>query len=804
MSNAVKVKVGAQLFLSGMPMHIVSLEVRESLSTVNHAHAVVATRTDLDVVGLTGGDAKVMLMVNEIPMRTWSLQVGEVRFQRIEEGSIRYEVDMYSHFWRLQHTKDTRKFRNMSAQDIVTQVLSEGGQDHEWNISRTPPVRKYCVQYRESNFDFVSRLLEFEGIYYVSNDDGTLTMEDTSPSVPTIAGPRQTFVLLEHAGSLEGGELGIHSFGWGCRVGTGKVTVNDFNWKTPNIDLKRTATADLDGEYEWYDYPHGYRKESQGEEFAQIRLEAYRARTTYATGWSNVVFFRPGRRFLFEGQDVTLLDVTHIYEDPAYDNNRTGVFDDDDVPTYRNRFEVIPAGVKYRTPQKTAHPQIDGTHTVMVRGPVGEEIHTDRFGRFRAQFHWDRFATGTDEDSRWLRKAQEGATSINLARVGWEVNVAYIDGDPDRPIGISRAINGEMVPSYTQPGSKQVMTIKTPTYPGKVGYNELKLDDLAGAQNFYVRGELDLFNRVNNDKTETIGNNQTHMIDLQLKHRVENDQTVNIGSNQIQKGGANFELKVHNDRTVTIGGDQKIVAAGSFQVDVGNNQTETVGGMRFSMVGQMAPPPPPKPPSVENAAIGAVKSAAVGVREGGTLQGGVNAMQQNLRAMIPRIPRVNAQSFKALFQGRKNSDATDNFNRTCGALHLAVAGDDINVNAQYVHAELIGGVKLTVVPEGYSQTSGELHALTIGGAMFKKAGEDAGYGAKKTTVTVGGACLFKAGKKLELSSKQVTLKGVAQLQLSSAGLSINMTNGSIGVEGSMRLEAGDKVIVTGADDNITA
>src|SRR5690606_20900491 len=161
---------------------------------------------------------------------------------------------------------------------IVAQVLSEGGVAFDWKIRREPPKRKYCVQYRESNFAFVSRLLEFEGIYYVTRADGSLSLEDGSPSVDWIDGDRD-FQLLEHAGALEGGELGIHAFGWGNRVGTGKVTLNDYSWKTPQVSLLQTKAADRDDELELYHYPAGHRKPDQGAELAQMRLEALRART---------------------------------------------------------------------------------------------------------------------------------------------------------------------------------------------------------------------------------------------------------------------------------------------------------------------------------------------------------------------------------------------------------------------------------------------------------------------------------------------------------------------------------------------
>src|SRR5262249_41621282 len=151
----------------------------------------------------------------------------------------------------------------------------------------------------------------------------------------------------------------------------------------------------------------------------------------------------------------------------------------------------IPAEVPFRPARVTPRPSITGCHTAMVRGPAGEEIHTDEHGRFRAQFHWDREAKGTDADSRWIRYLQESQTGVTLARVGWEVTTAYIDGDPDRPIGLARDINGAMPPAYAPVANPNTMTVKTPSSPATGGFNEIKLDDSKGSMLFYMRAERD-------------------------------------------------------------------------------------------------------------------------------------------------------------------------------------------------------------------------------------------------------------------------------------------------------------------------
>ena len=730
--------VDAEVHLAGVPNSLVSLSITEGLSVETRGHAQIASLAAVDTAGLCGGAAEAVLMINGEVSHRFNLVVGRIAFANDDHGTMRYDLTLYSPMWRLRHTRNLRKFRNLSAKDIVTKVLSEGGIAHRWQISRQPPVRKYCVQYRESNFDFVSRLLEFEGIYYVTEQDGSITLTDSSSGASFIPG-KSSFTLLEHGGALDG-EPGVHAFGWGQRVGTGSVSLNDYSWKTPDVNLLKSASAARDTELEFYDYPAGYRKPGQGAELAQMRLEAFTARARFARGDSSLTSLAAGRKMVFDDEELFLLEVTHVVEVPALlDIRAAGDAANPEVITYRNHFEAIPSSVPFRPPVVTPQPRIDGCHTVMVRGPAGEEIHTDRFGRFRAQFHWDREATGSDEDSRWLRKLQESATSINLARVGWELNVAYIDGDPDRPIGLTRKINGVMVPAYGQPSNKEVMTIKTPTYPAAAGgYNEIRLDDRAGGQTFNIRAEKDYINRVLHDKTETIGNNQTHVIDQQLSHNVSNDQTLTVAANHTTTVGKDITLRVDGNRSETVGGNKTVVTGGSRVVAVSQSQTERVGALRLSLV--------------------------------------QNSIQRG---------------------------AAQKYGRVVGGLHIAAAGGAMSYGAQYLHAETVGGVKFTLAQEGIAQSAGEIMTHTVGGVVFRKSKGDAGYGAQHTAVTVGGLANLDGGERIEITGQEILLEAATNFELKQGDLNFTFTPSKITATGTLRLNASEKISITGSDDNLT-
>lgn len=560
-----------------------SLKVREALSELTEATAEVLTTADTDWEDLLERPLTVTLRIGLNEVRRWTFVLADVQFVGMDGGMLHYRFTMKPSFWLLTHTKDVRKWRDQTTDAIIDAVLDKYSIAHSWEITRTPESRPWTVQYRETCLAFVSRLLEFEGIYYSFDDDDTLILADRSSSSPEVA--EGTFVLLDTEGALHNAEIGITSWKRGTRVGSGRATVNDYNMKTPSTSLLQSSPGGRDGHLEVYDYPVGYRTPSTGAMLARLRREALEATKVYATGTSSVFDFAPARIFQFDHEEGYSFSGSYLLVRVEHEYHAANPARGHDKASYSNTFFAIPDSVPYRPPLATPRPTVEGNHTVMVRGPAGEEIHTDDKGRFKVQFHWDREAVGTDADSRWLRMNQEVSTSLQLSRVGWENSVAYIDGDPDRPIGFARNINGEMMPTYSQPARKNVMTIKTESYPGKVGFNELRLDDSAGVMRFDVRAERDFSNNVLHNKTETIAIDHHHTIKHNRAHQVQKTQTLTIGSNSVTIIGVNHGPTVEGDRSDTVGGSEKVKIGNQNTVTVGDNDKETVGGARISIVG---------------------------------------------------------------------------------------------------------------------------------------------------------------------------------------------------------------------------
>ncbi len=566
--------------------------VREGLSERTHATIEIASTTGVDFRPAVADE--ITLALSGIEDRRWTLRLGRAALVDDKDGSYRYRLELYDAAWLLGMSKTHRKFRNKSAQQIVDQVLAEHGVARVWQLTAQTPVRKYCAQYDESNLEFVERLLEFEGIFFAFDQNGIMVMGDTSTAAPRLeqAAP---FELLTAAEALDGGDVGIFAIDSCAKVLPGGVTLGDYSWKTPDLRLREGAFAEVDADLERYEYPAGFRKPEQGARLAKRRLQALRTLARFVEGRATVLRLAPGLAFSFgsgagkqfAGEHL-VVHVEHRFRHAELEPVLDELGGQDG--SYQNRFRAIPVAVPFRPPQRHERPTIQGTHTAMVRGPVGEEIHTDRHGRFKAQLHWDREAQKTDDDSRWLRKMQEISSGMTLARTDWEMFVGYIDGDPDRPVGLGRAINGQAVPAYPLPASMNAMTIKTPTSPATGGFNELKLDDTAGSQMMSLRAEKDMDCMVKSNKGVRVGRDDTHTVGTDWSKQVSGRQSVSVGGNCAATFGQDSKVQVQGSRSVAVGASEDLKVGGAASRNIVACDVEIVGGLRLTVAGSFQVP----------------------------------------------------------------------------------------------------------------------------------------------------------------------------------------------------------------------
>lgn len=851
-------RIEADLVIAGHTFSARVARAEEGLSEIGGAWVELHVGEELDVEPLLEETAVLSISFDGDEVRRFTMALARGRFLGEKSGSLRYELELRPLFWFLGLQRNIRKFRDMTTEKIVSKVLDESGVPHVWRITRPTAARPYTVQYRETSLDFVKRLLEYEGIYFCFEPDGTLVLADRSQASPPVEG-RSEYEVCTAAAALAHGDFEITSFERGARVGSGKATVNDFDWKKPAVPLIASATGAKDTQLEVYDYPTGYRDPGMGQVLAKLRLEALEATKRFAEGTSTVPGFAAGTTFTLAhdepvafGGKYLLFSVEHTYV-----SSPEGV-------KYENRWSAIPASVPFRPELVTPEPRVAGNHTAMVRGPVGEEIHTDKFGRAKVQFHWDREAKGTD-DSRWIRVLQETSTSIALSRVGWEISVGYVDGDPDRPVGLARQINGQMIPSYSQPSNKNRMTIRTETYPGKAGYNEMRMEDSAGSMAIDWHAQKDYKNVVRHDRTETIAQNLTVLIAKGSNRTVEKNQAVAIGANEVRNVGRDSMVKVEQNRTATISGSENIQVGSEMDVTVDGNQTETVGGLRFTRTGSFGVSIPnpkdllkslvPSAGDVVGKAAGATFGSQIGDLAGNIASGAKpgDALASLGKSQLSTIAGAAQQGFsqgiagglqqgiqQGLQQGLSSAQGIaggiqqglqqgiSSVQGIAGGLQQGLAGglpsaESVGAalkgaipSAQSILSKATGGLSdirslsdLTSLLKGsIGRTVQKRFVRTVGGAQIALAGGSISHEAGKLLVeAVGGAKLTvtaKDGIRQAVSGYLSTTVGGAVFRKSKGDMSVSAKKSSVRVGGSATFSSEERFEMRGTEIELVA
>jgi type VI secretion system secreted protein VgrG len=458
-----------------------------------------------------------------------------------------YRAVMVPWLWLLTRTADSRIFQKLSVPEIVEKVFGEKGfADFKMQLQGSYEKRDYCVQYRETDFNFISRLLEEEGIhYFFEHEEGkhTLVLADSPQANAPCPGQEIARYQMSAGGWLE--EDVIAGLERSQEIRPAKHTLNDFNFEAPNTDLTVNVPTRLTlgpGEREIYDYPGLFTKKEAGDRLARIRMEEDEARVTTVVGQSNCRAFTSGYRFrlafFYRGdmnnKEYVLTSLEHQAEQAWEDNAELA---------YHNRFTCIPYEVPYRPLRTTSRPVVHGTQTAIVVGPAGEEIHTDEHGRVKVQFHWDREGKKDENSSCWIRVSQvwagAGWGGICIPRIGQEVIVDFLEGDPDRPIITGRVYHGVNKPPYELPQGKVISGLKSDSTPGGGGYNEMSMDDTKGTEKITIHAQYDMNTTVEHDQTNTVHHDFTETI----KNNATISITEGVYSHDVQTGTATYHVK---------------------------------------------------------------------------------------------------------------------------------------------------------------------------------------------------------------------------------------------------------------------
>ncbi|MFO0609107.1 MAG: type VI secretion system tip protein TssI/VgrG [Polyangiales bacterium] len=614
---------------------VTHVHLREAMSSLFSCTVVLATEDDVAAETFLGTTAKLDVLRGG---GRRSLQ-GVVRRVQVLGALASHRfvlMEVVPSLWLLSQRSDVRIFQDMNAVRVVEEVLrrAESYKGDRLAIDpalRSLPAREYCVQYNETDLDFVRRLLEHEGVPFYFRHDG----EDGETLV--LAGPEHAYAPVA---TLDGAALRVLDEGSATHavetvrwfderheVRTTGVTLRDFDFTRPRATLDMTSHSPADaGSLARYEYPapatlHGYDRGARrftahdAPRLAKVRAEELATRAHLGEGSGNVTGVAPGLTFDLAGHARGELDRAYLVAEAVHVGQAWSVLPENLRESKRVRAMLIDAGltapdgfddryenrfithrlkqaassVPFRPARATPRPVVEGPQTARVVGPAGEDIHTDEHGRIKVQLHWDREGREDEKSSCWIRCAQGWSGGqwgfVFIPRIGMEVVVQFLEGDPDRPLVTGCVYNGENHPPYNLPEHKTRSTIKTLSTPATGGYNEIRFEDAAGREQMYVQAERDQDTLVKHDRTLTVGRHSTRDIGGDERITVHQNRATQIVEHDTFTVDGNQETEVHgaSGQSVTVDANETIQVGKVLAVTVGKQVVVNCGASTFTM-----------------------------------------------------------------------------------------------------------------------------------------------------------------------------------------------------------------------------
>jgi type VI secretion system secreted protein VgrG len=510
---------------------------------------------------------------------------------RFGQNERRCTAELRPWLWMLSLTSDCRIFQNKTVPDILAGVFGDCGQtDYRNDLVLSYPTLDYCVQFQETSFQFASRLMEEAGIaYYFDHSESahTLVMIDDPSKYPACpyADSLPFLPLPDDRDWLT--DLRIGSADLSQRVASAAFQTDDYNFTTPSTELKATAG---DGSRQIYEYPGRYTTKSDGDTVAKRRMEEIEALVKQLSGTSPVRHMCAGATFTMTKHPRDAFNGKYALYSVRHSARRR---------EYGNTFAAFPADVAFRPPRRTARPRLVGAQTAIVVGPSGQEIWTDQYGRIKVQFHWDQNGSKDENSSCWIRVAQNwagtGWGAFALPRIGQEVVVSFLDGDPDRPLVTGCVYNGDNPVPYALPDEQTKTTLKSNSSQGGGGFNEIRFEDKKDSEQLFIQAQKDLSVKVLHDRTETVDHDESVTVknDRTLTvsegnatfavskgnetHSVEGTRSITVTKAETHSNKADFTQDVGGNFSVQVTGDITIKASGAVTIEAGTSLTIKAG-----------------------------------------------------------------------------------------------------------------------------------------------------------------------------------------------------------------------------------
>ncbi|MFQ0974805.1 type VI secretion system tip protein VgrG [Vibrio campbellii] len=555
--------------------------------------------------------------------RQFNGSISELRYLGSGRRFSRYHITLVPHLWFLTQRQDCRIFQMQAAPNIIRQVFDDAGMsDYRFELSAQYEAKEYVLQYRENDQHFVQRLMAEHGLWYYfeHNEAGhTMVIVDSNDAIPElISSPTNASYLGPVIYHAQGGGTPdrehIFDLEQTHRTRTGIVSYGDYNYLTPKIPQGKSADEGPNFDLQRYDYLGRYTSPDLGQQRVTEWMSEYTVDSHQIEAASDIMRLTAGYSFDISqhprsgiNRDYLMLTVMHTGFNPRVHEEESS----DEPTTYHNQFVCLPRDVTFRAP-KMASPVVDGPQTAVVVGPAGEEIYTDEYGRIKVQFHWDRYAQSDEHSSCWLRVSQSMAApnwgAVYLPRIGHEVIVTFLEGDPDRPLVTGAVYNGLHTPPYPLPENKTRTVFRTQSHKAE-GYNEMYFEDENDQEEVHFRAQKDMktkvlnnrYRDIGNDEELKVGNNQennilgdrkevidghkTSITKQTFMEQVEEDVHVTYNANESEKIANNRDLYIDENRqtligkddSLDVGQDQNTVIMASRSIDVGADDTHSIG-----------------------------------------------------------------------------------------------------------------------------------------------------------------------------------------------------------------------------------
>ena len=534
----------------------------------DYSMQLVSTDGAIDLNQLLGKPMSLALRLDDGSQRYFHGIVARCS-QEVGQGQFAsYQVTLRPWLWLLTRTSDCRIFQHQTIPQIIKQVFRDlGFSDFEDALSRPYREWEYCVQYRESSFDFVSRLMEQEGIYYFfrhEKDRHVLVLADAYGAHQNVPGYESVPYFPPDGQHRERD----HISGWRLaqEVQPGSLELNDYDFQRPaaNINVRSAMPRPHSaGDYPLYDYPGTYVQSQDGEHYARTRIEALQSLHEQVELGSNARGLGAGHLFSMTGfgredQNREYLIVGARYfvsQESLETGNGAG------GPQFESTLTCIAAQQSFRPLASTSRPIVKGPQTAIVVGPAGEEIWTDQFGRVKVHFYWDRHDQSNENSSCWIRVSQAWAGknwgSMQIPRIGQEVIVSFLEGDPDRPIITGRVYNAEQTVPYDLPANATQSGMKSRSSKGgsPANFNEIRMEDRKGAEQLYIHAER----------------NQDIVVEVDESHSVGHDRHKSVGHKETVTIGEDRIRAVKHDDILLVGSSKTDSISRSYLIEVGEN-----------------------------------------------------------------------------------------------------------------------------------------------------------------------------------------------------------------------------------------